>query len=211
MSDYPQQPQWQPTNPPVPPVKQSWFARHKVLSVVLGIVLVVVLICCAAGVLGIGGDDSDSTASSETSSQTSTADESTEDSADETTGEAEEEPATEEEPAEEEPAEPEMSTEQANAVRSAENYLEFMPFSKQGLIDQLSSPAGDGYPQEVAVFAVEHIEDDVDWKEQAVKAAENYQELMGFSRDGLIQQLTSEAGDQYTQEQAEYAADQIGL
>ena len=211
MSDYPQQPQWQPTNPPVPPVKQSWFARHKVLSVVLGIVLVVVLICCAAGVLGIGGDDSDSTASSETSSQTSTADESTEDSADETTGEAEEEPATEEEPAEEEPAEPEMSTEQANAVRSAENYLEFMPFSKQGLIDQLSSPAGDGYPQEVAVFAVEHIEDDVDWKEQAVKAAENYQELMGFSREGLIQQLTSEAGDQYTQEQAEYAADQIGL
>ena len=211
MSDYPQQPQWQPTNPPVPPVKQSWFARHKVLSVILGIVLVVVLICCAAGVLGIGGDDSDSTASSETSSQTSTADESTEDSADETTGEAEEEPATEEEPAEEEPAEPEMSTEQANAVRSAENYLEFMPFSKQGLIDQLSSPAGDGYPQEVAVFAVEHIEDDVDWKEQAVKAAENYQELMGFSRDGLIQQLTSEAGDQYTQEQAEYAADQIGL
>ena len=207
MSDYPQQPQWQPTNPPVPPVKQSWFARHKVLSVVLGIVLVVVLICCAAGVLGIGGDDSDSTASSETSSQTSTADESTED-ADEAD---EEKPATEEEPAEEEPAEPEMSTEQANAVRSAENYLEFMPFSKQGLIDQLSSPAGDGYPQEVAVFAVEHIEDDVDWKEQAVKAAENYQELMGFSREGLIQQLTSEAGDQYTQEQAEYAADQIGL
>ena len=210
MSDYPQQPQWQPTNPPVPPVKQSWFARHKVLSVVLGIVLVVVLICCGAGVLGLSGDDSDSTASSETSSQTSTADESTED-ADEADEADEEKPATEEEPAEEEPAEPEMSTEQANAVRSAENYLEFMPFSKQGLIDQLSSPAGDGYPQEVAVFAVEHIEDDVDWKEQAVKAAENYQELMGFSREGLIQQLTSEAGDQYTQEQAEYAADQIGL
>jgi len=33
----------------------------------------------------------------------------------------------------------------------------------------------------------------------------------GMSRDGLIQQLTSSAGDRYTQAQAEYAADKVGL
>lgn len=206
-----QPPQWQPTNPPVPPVRQSWFARHKVLSLVLGIVLVVVLVCCGAGVLSMGGDDSSTSASTD-SSQTS-------ESTQETEAATEEAPAeeaaqeTEEPPAEAEPeeAEPEMTTEQENAVRSAENYLEFMPFSKQGLIDQLSSPAGDGYPQDVAQFAVEHIASDVDWNAQAVKAAESYLDLMSFSRSGLIQQLTSDAGDGYTQEQAEYAADQVGL
>ena len=34
---------------------------------------------------------------------------------------------------------------QKNAVRSAMNYLSFAGFSRDGLIDQLSSPYGDGY------------------------------------------------------------------
>ncbi|WP_338749777.1 Ltp family lipoprotein [Janibacter alittae] len=210
-----QPPQWQPTNPPVPQARQSWFARHKVLSVVLGIVLVVVLICCGAGVLSVGGDDSSTSAGTE-SSQTSEATQESDDATDETTAEESKEAAPEtQETAEESkdaaPEEPELSTEQQNAIRAAEDYLEFMPFSKQGLIDQLSSPAGDGYPRDVARFAVEHIESDVDWDEQAVKAAESYLDLMAFSRSGLIDQLTSDAGDGYTQEQAEHAADQVGL
>ncbi|WP_435201875.1 DUF4352 domain-containing protein [Janibacter sp. GS2] len=49
-------PQWQPTNPPIPPVRQKgWFARNPVLSIVLGIVLLVVLCCCGAGALALGG------------------------------------------------------------------------------------------------------------------------------------------------------------
>lgn len=210
----PQSPQWQPTNPPVPPVRQSWFARHKVLSVVLGITLLVVVICCGAGLATMAGGDSTTGTSSETSQATEGPEETTpEDATVETTATEETEPAPAEEATEDEADEPaeEMTTEQENAIRAAENYLELMPFSKQGLIEQLSSPAGDDYPEDVARFAVEHIESDVDWNEQAVKAAESYLDLMSFSRSGLIEQLTSDAGDGYTREQAEYAADQVGL
>ena len=57
----PQPGQWQPTNPPAPPVKeQSWFARHKILTGILGLVVVGGL----AGALG-GGGDTPSAASTE--------------------------------------------------------------------------------------------------------------------------------------------------
>jgi hypothetical protein len=50
---HPQPGQWQPTNPPAPPVKQqSWFMRHKILTGILGLVVVGGL----AGALGGGGD-----------------------------------------------------------------------------------------------------------------------------------------------------------
>ena len=102
-----------------------------------------------------------------------------------------------------------MTASQENAVGAAENYLDFTAFSKKGLIRQLSSKAGDGYPKADAVFAVNHIT--VDWNEQAVKAAKNYLDLTSFSRDGLIQQLSSAAGDQYTHAQAVYAVNKVGL
>jgi hypothetical protein len=49
------------------------------------------------------------------------------------------------------------------------------------------------------------------WNEQAVKSAKNYLDMTSFSRDGLIEQLSSSAGDGYTREQAVYAVDQVGL
>ncbi len=48
------------------------------------------------------------------------------------------------------------------------------------------------------------------WNEQAAKAAKNYLKMSPFSRAGMIQQLTSSAGDQYTQAQAEYGATKAG-
>ena len=51
----------------------------------------------------------------------------------------------------------------------------------------------------------------MDYNEQAVLAAKAYLDISGFSRDGLIQQLSSKAGSQFTQAQAEYAADKVGL
>ena len=100
-----------------------------------------------------------------------------------------------------------------NAYRSAQSYLDLKGFSKQGLIDQLSSEYGEGYTVEQATAAVQTIEDagEVDWNEQAVKAGQSYLDMKGFSRDGLIQQLSSEYGDKFTVEQATYAADQLGL
>ncbi len=41
---------------------------------------------------------------------------------------------------------PKMTAGQANALRAAKNYLSFAPFSRKGLIRQLTSDAGDKYP-----------------------------------------------------------------
>lgn len=97
---------------------------------------------------------------------------------------------------------------QQNAVRSAMNYLSFSGFSRDGLIDQLSSPYGDDYDRHDATVAVDSL--DVDWNEQAVRSARNYLSLTGFSCRGLIEQLSSDYGDKYTVSQAEYGARQAG-
>lgn len=96
---------------------------------------------------------------------------------------------------------------QDNAVKQAKQYLKFMGFSRQGLIDQLSSPYGSGFLEEEAVYAVDYLESNklVDWNEQAVKCAKDYIKTMAFSRAGLIDQLSSDFGSKFTKEQAEYA------
>lgn len=97
---------------------------------------------------------------------------------------------------------------QRNAVRSAEQYLSISGFSRDGLIQQLSSDAGDGYSVPDATAAVDSLS--VDWNENAVKSAKQYLSISGFSCNGLIQQLSSSAGDKYTVEQATYGARQAG-
>ncbi|MGD8201282.1 Ltp family lipoprotein [Ornithinimicrobium sp. W1679] len=173
----------------------------------------------------VGGDDeptetapvatspvSEATPEETTEPQETTEPEETTENEETTQADEAEEPAAEEttepEPVAEEPAD-EMSSSQRNAVRAAQNYLEFMPFSRQGLIEQLSSEYGDQYSVEDATFAVDTVEDQVDWNEQAALAAENYLETMPFSRQGLIEQLSSEYGDQYTPEQATSGVDAV--
>ncbi|MCE6958053.1 Ltp family lipoprotein [Cereibacter sphaeroides] len=97
---------------------------------------------------------------------------------------------------------------QTNAARSAKNYLSLQGFSRDGLIDQLSSSYGDGYDVGDATAAVDSLS--VDWNEQAARSASKYLEMMGFSCRGLIEQLSSDAGDQYTPSQARYGAEQAG-
>ena len=48
-------------------------------------------------------------------------------------------------------------------------------------------------------------------QEQAVQSASSCLDFGGFSRRGLVKQLTSDAGDGYTQAQVEFAVDQVGL
>jgi hypothetical protein len=97
---------------------------------------------------------------------------------------------------------------QKNAVRSAEQYLNMKGFSRNGLIQQLSSEFGSGYTAKDATIAVDSL--NVDWNEQAVRSASQYLTLMGFSCNGLIQQLSSSAGDQFTVSQAKYGAQKAG-
>jgi len=104
---------------------------------------------------------------------------------------------------------PEFTVSQENAIKSAESYLEFGAFSEAGLIDQLSSKYGEGFPKADAVFAVHHI--NVNWNEQAAKSAKSYLDFGSFSCQGLIDQLESSYGDGFTHSQAVYGASQTGL
>lgn len=97
---------------------------------------------------------------------------------------------------------------QNNAVRSAKEYLSMTGFSRDGLIHQLSSDAGEGYDISDATVAVDSL--NIDWNQEAVKSAKEYLSMMGLSCKGLIEQLSSSAGDKYTVDQATHGAKQAG-
>ena len=107
------------------------------------------------------------------------------------------------------PASGNLTAAQRNAVRSANSYLQLSGFSRQGLIDQLSSEFGDRYSVGDATVAVDSLS--TDWNAQAARSAVSYLEFSGFSCQGLIDQLSSESGDKYTVEQATYGATQAGI
>ena len=107
------------------------------------------------------------------------------------------------------PAAPAPTVAQEQALDAAKSYLDMGGFSKAGLIEQLTSSAGEGFEMADARWAVRHAH--ADWNEQAVESAKSYLDMGGFSRESLIEQLTSSAGEQFTLAQATYAADQVGL
>lgn len=154
----------------------------------------------------IGGEEDVPETASEPASQSVEA----EPDASEPEGEAEEavvEEETEEvvveEEVEETPEESTMTLAQENAVKKAESYLDFSAFSKSGLVEQLEF---EGFSNEEATFAVDHIE--VDWNEQAANKAQDYLDFTAFSRTGLIEQLEF---DGFTPAEATYGVDQAGL
>jgi len=97
---------------------------------------------------------------------------------------------------------------QRNAVRSPQQYLNIAGFSRDGLIRQLSSDAGDGYSVSDATIAVDSLK--IDWNAQAARSAKQYLSLMGFSCRGLVRQLSSSAGDRYTVSEANHGAKEAG-
>ncbi|HTN79281.1 MAG TPA: Ltp family lipoprotein [Acidimicrobiales bacterium] len=107
------------------------------------------------------------------------------------------------------PAPAKLTAGQTNAIRSAQDYLRLMAFSRAGLIEQLSSPYGEGYSVADATFAVDSL--NVDWNEQAAKKAKEYLAVMPFSRAGLIEQLSSPYGEGFTYDQAVYGVNAAGL
>lgn len=93
------------------------------------------------------------------------------------------------------------------ALQSAESYLAMGGFSKQGLYEQLSSSAGEGFTPTEAQYAVDHV--DADWNQEAVQAARSYLQTSPMSRAELIDQLSSSAGEGFTYEQALYAVNKV--
>jgi hypothetical protein len=98
---------------------------------------------------------------------------------------------------------------QQQAMDSAASYLsEGTGFSRNGLIQQLDSAAGEGFSKADAIYGVDA--QGADWNAQAVLSAASYLgEGTGFSRNGLIQQLDSSA-EGFTKAQATHGVDAQG-
>lgn len=98
-----------------------------------------------------------------------------------------------------------MTGAQQQAVDSAKGYLsDGQGFSKQGLLSQLTSSAGEGFSKSDAEFAIKYL--NPNWDQQAVASAKGYLSGgQGFSEQGLLSQLTTTAGEGFTEAQAGYA------
>ncbi|GAA1912641.1 hypothetical protein GCM10009775_01520 [Microbacterium aoyamense] len=103
---------------------------------------------------------------------------------------------------------PVYTLEQQNALEQAQSYLDYSSFSRQGLIDQMSSEYGSGFPVEVSTWAADTV--GADWNAEAVEAAQSYLDYSSFSRQGLYDQLTSQYGSQFTPEQTNHALAAVG-
>lgn len=106
---------------------------------------------------------------------------------------------------------PKITAAQEQALQSAQGYLsDGQGFSRKGLIDQLTSSYGSGFTKAQAEWAVRHLHPD--WNAQAVISAKSYMaDGQGFSRAGLLDQLTSAYGSGFTQAQALHAVNVVGL
>ena len=106
---------------------------------------------------------------------------------------------------------PTITASQQQALTSAQGYLsDGQGFSRAGLIAQLDSPDGGQFSVADATWAVDNS--GANWNSQAVIAAKGYlSDGQGFSRQGLIDQLDSPDGGQFTYAQAVYGVDQAGL
>ncbi|MBW0768246.1 hypothetical protein G8D22_10945 [Mammaliicoccus lentus] len=97
--------------------------------------------------------------------------------------------------------------EQKAALSSAKSYSEYLNMSKEGIFEQLTSKAGDKYPEDIARYAVENLK--ADYKKNALESAKSYINIMDMSNEELCDQLTSSAGDKFTPEEAQYAIDNL--
>ena len=166
--------------------KQVWF----------WIVVVVVVIALASG----GNDDKTST-----TDNTKTADNTAQESVTETKTETDDASVEETETEVEET----VSKEYQNAYKKAESYYSKMHMSKAAVYDQLTSEYGEGFPEDAAQYAVDKLDETADWNDAALQKAISYQEDMAMSKSAIYDQLTSEYGEQFTAEQAQYAIDNL--
>ncbi len=186
-------------SPSMPPRRQpkrkSWPARHKVLTGLIAAGALFVIIEAASASNTPSTPAADTGAASSSASPSAAVSSAAASSAQST-------PAA--------PARQPMTAAQQQAVEAAQSYLtEGQGFSKQGLLQQLTSSAGNGFTQAQAKYAINYLHPD--WDAQAVDAAKGYMQMGGFSQASLIQQLTSSAGSGFTQAQAEYAVSKVGL
>ena len=172
---------------PASPAKKK--ALGKGCLVVIGIIVALIVIGAIAG-----GDQK--TATSNAPSEKAEAAPTAVSSEDQGQADAEEAPSSS------------LTGPQQNAARTAQQYISMSGFSRAGLIEQLSSDAGNGYDVGDATAAVDSL--NIDYNEQAARSAKQYLDMTVFSCKGLIEQLSSNAGNKYTVSEATYGAKQAG-
>ena len=91
----------------------------------------------------------------------------------------------------------------ANAVRSAQQYLQYSAFSYKGLVKQLKY---EKFSTSDATYGASHS--GANWKKEAVESAKQYLEYQAFSRSGLVDQLKYEG---FTPAQALHGVRATGL
>lgn len=89
-----------------------------------------------------------------------------------------------------------------NAKKSAQSYISFMAFSRNGLIHQLEY---EGYSKEEATYGADNC--GANWYEQAGKCAQSYLSFMSMSRKELYNQLIYEG---FTPDEATYGLAVVG-
>ncbi|AUI77984.1 Ltp family lipoprotein [Lactiplantibacillus pentosus] len=177
---------------------RGFFLKKKVIY---GAVIALVLIVGIS--LGSGKDN-------EKSSQSTTAQQ--ERTTESETAEAEDKSETTETKESEEPAKPAASTkseskvpmEHQAALKKAQSYARHMDMSEAGVREQLASSYGENFTPEAVTYAMEHLEG-IDWEANALAKAKSYQKNMAMSTESIREQLTSDYGEQFTSEQADYA------
>jgi hypothetical protein len=89
------------------------------------------------------------------------------------------------------------------AVRKAQEYLQYQAFSLKGLASQLKF---EGFSASDAAYGASHC--GANWWKEAAAKAKDYLHMQAFSRSGLVAQLIFEG---FTSAQALYGARAAGL
>lgn len=167
---------------------------YKIWWVWLIIVLAVFIV---SGIAGGGSDNSSSSNNSSPKTEKTTSSKSTGTQSSEASDSSSSTKAT-----------PKVPIAYKNALESAETYANSMNLSKRAIYEQLRSKAGDQFSTKVAYYAVTHLKD-VNWNRNALESAKTYQKDINMSPAAIRDQLTSSAGDKFTQAQANYAVSHL--
>ena len=92
---------------------------------------------------------------------------------------------------------------QQKALDKANEYVETLPLSHDGLIKQLEY---DGYTTDVATYAADNCS--ANWNKEAKEMAEQYMDSTTYTYKDMVQQLETEG---FTKEQAKFGAKAVGL
>lgn len=96
----------------------------------------------------------------------------------------------------------------ANALATAEYYAEYSYLSEAALPEALGAEYGAGFTADEVAYAMENL-GEVDWNENALHSAQLYYDELSMSEDEIFEMLSSDDGGQFTEEQAQYAIDNL--